>query len=201
MVFLFLALLLYFFCFCLHILFHFLTFLLLLLFLGLISSLHLWSFGLPFYDFSCEGVDDCGVINACCDVLFKFFGVALAIEVCVEEDSEISGWFSSYSALSFSKVSLCFISRVRMKSSTMKLEFSLILKEIINQLARYANTILNPQYYSPVMKMWGSWNCLHFDLLAFDLLLLHLFFIVNLFSGVNFRLSYREERWLLAFVA
>lgn len=115
---------------------------LLLILLSSFSCLEFLRLSLPFDDLIGNNVDGIRVVNACWDVVLELSGVALPIEVRIEEYSEISEWGKTYSSFSFSKVSLCLISRVRMKSSTMKLGFSIwiILKEI-NQFIYFSVNI------------------------------------------------------------
>lgn len=93
-----------------------------LAFLGLLSSLHLSGFSLPFDHLISNDINGLLVVDGCCDVILEFLRVTLAIEVGIEEDLKVPVWRKLYSALSFSKVSLCLTSSVRMNSSTMKLE-------------------------------------------------------------------------------
>ena len=69
---------------------HLLVLCLLFLEFGLVDSLHFGSLGLPLDNFLCDDVDGSGVIHAGGDVVPELFGIALSIEVGVEEDLEVA---------------------------------------------------------------------------------------------------------------
>lgn len=72
-------------------LFNFLLLDLLLILLGRLSGLELLRLALPLDHLVGDDVDGFRVVDSGRDVVFEFGGIALAVEVGVEEDSEIPG--------------------------------------------------------------------------------------------------------------
>ena len=67
-----------------------LSFLSKLLFLcGFLSYLHLSSFGLPFNNLISNDINSMLIFNTSSNVVFKLFGVALSVEICIKEHSEV----------------------------------------------------------------------------------------------------------------
>lgn len=69
---------------------HLLVLCLLFLKFGLVDGLHFGSLSLPLNNFLCNDVDGPGVIHASRDVISELFGIALTIEVGIEEDLEVA---------------------------------------------------------------------------------------------------------------
>lgn len=80
---------------------------LLLILLSELCGLQLFRFGLPLNDLISDNADSLLILNTCGDVVLKFCGVALSIEVSVEEHSEISKMMGMLTPPSPSRRSAC----------------------------------------------------------------------------------------------
>ena len=80
---------------------------LLLILLSKLGSLQLFRLGLPLNDLTSDNGDSLLVLNTCGDVVLEFSGVALTIEVGIEEHSEVSKMMGMLTPPSPSRRSAC----------------------------------------------------------------------------------------------